>query len=104
MLTNDRGTLPDTVYIQQGEPTFVNAAAGDYRLTPTSLGVDSAPIDTSQLATTKDLDRKSRVVDLPTVEPNNLGPMDLGAYEVQLSAVLSCAIDDTVFCNGFETP
>jgi len=103
VLSNDRGTLPDTVYIHQGEPAFVNAAAGDYHLTPTSAGVDSAALDTNYWATSKDLDRKPRVVDLPNVT-NSFGPMDLGAYEVQLSAVLSCAIDDTVFCNGFDPP
>lgn len=103
VLSNDRGTLPDTVYIHQGEPTFVDAAAGDYHLMPASAGVDSAATDTNYWATSKDLDRNPRVVDLASV-PNDFGPLDLGAYEVQLSAVLACARDDTVFCNGFETP
>jgi hypothetical protein len=103
VLTNDRSTLPDSVYVHQGAPTFVDAAHGDYHLMPTSLGVDNAPIETGFIATTLDLDRKPRVVDLPTVA-NNFGPMDLGAYEVRLQAVLSCAVDDTIFCNGFEGP
>lgn len=104
VLTNDRGTLPDTVYIHEGEPTFANAAAGDYHLTPTSLGVDAAAQDTTNYwDTSKDLDRNPRVVDLPGV-PNDFGPLDLGAYEIQPGSVLACARDDTVFCNGFETP
>jgi hypothetical protein len=101
VLSNDRSTLPDTAYIQQGQPSFVDAANGDYHLLPTSLGVDDAPIEPATIATHLDLDRKPRVVDLPTV-PNSFGPMDLGAYEIQLSAVLACARDDTVFCDGFD--
>lgn len=103
VLSNDRSTLPDTAYIEQGEPSFVDAANGDYHLTPTSLGVDDAPIFPPYYAPHTDLDRKPRVVDLPNV-PNDFGPMDLGAYEVQLGAVLGCARDDTVYCDGFETP
>jgi hypothetical protein len=30
--------------------------------------------------------------------PNTFGPLDLGAYEIQLG----CARADTVFCNGFD--
>lgn len=103
VLSNDRSTLPDTAYIDEGEPDFVDAAHGDYHLLPTSLGVDSAPVETGGSATHADLDRKPRVVDLPGV-PNDFGPMDLGAYEIQLDSVLACAREDTVFCNGFETP
>ncbi|MGA9420743.1 MAG: hypothetical protein WBW61_00140, partial [Rhodanobacteraceae bacterium] len=99
VLTNDGSTLPDTVYVQEGEPTFVDPANGDYHLVPTSLGVDSAPMETN--GTPTDLDRKRRVVDLPNV-PDNFGPMDLGAYEIQLDTVLGCANADTIFCDGFE--
>jgi len=102
VLSNDRSTLPDTAYIDEGEPSFVDAAHGDYHLTPASLGVDDAPTDDPCCQTAHaDLDRKPRVVDLPNV-PNNFGPMDLGAYEIQLSAVLACARDDTVYCDGFD--
>ena len=101
MLSNDRSTLPDTAYIEEGEPTFVDAANGDYHLMPTSLGVDFAPIDDTTFATLLDLDRQRRVVDLPNVA-NNFGPMDLGAYEIQLSTVLACANADTIFCDGFD--
>jgi hypothetical protein len=99
VLTNDRSTLPDTVYIHEGEPTFADAANGDYHLVPTSLGVDSAPIDNTQYATHADLDRQPRVVDLQSV-PDNFGPMDLGAYELQ--SAFACGAGDTIFCNGFE--
>lgn len=98
VLSNDRSTLPDTAYIDEGEPTFVNAANGDYHLVSTSLGIDATPIDVYYYpAPHADLDRRPRVVDLPNV-PNNFGPMDLGAYEIQPA----CSSADTVFCNGFE--
>lgn len=97
VLTNDRSTLPDTAYMHQGEPSFVDSAHGDYHLLPTSLGIDNAPIDQLYFAPHADLDRRSRVVDLPNV-PNQFGPMDLGAYEIQPA----CSSTDTIFCNGFE--
>lgn len=95
VLTNDRSTLPDTAYIQLGEPSFVDAANGDYHLMRSSLGVDDAPVDPN--VPPQDLDRRTRVVDLPDV-PNNFGPMDLGAYEIQPA----CAGNDTIFCDGFD--
>ncbi|MEP7098664.1 MAG: hypothetical protein ABI748_13465, partial [Dokdonella sp.] len=95
VLTNDRSTLPDSVYIQLGEPNFVDAAHGDYHLMRSSLGVDDAPVDPSVPAL--DLDRRTRVVDLPDIA-NNFGPRDLGAYEIQLA----CAGNDTIFCDGFD--
>jgi len=100
LLTNDRSTLPNANSIEQGEPSFVDAANGNYRLLPTSLGVDFAPVDSSFYATTADLDRNPRVVDLPNVF-NGYGPMDLGAYEIQ--RVFACGANDTIFCDGFET-
>jgi predicted outer membrane repeat protein len=95
VLTNDRSTLPDTVYIHLGAPSFIDAAHGDYHLMHSSLGVDNAPVDPKVPGL--DLDRRTRVVDLPDM-PNAFGPMDLGAYEVQLA----CAGNDTIFCNGFD--
>jgi hypothetical protein len=81
--------------VMQGEPTFVDAANGNYRLAYGSLGIDFAPAGTSL-----DLDRKPRTVDLPSV--NDLyGPMDLGAYELQTDPV--CSASDDIFCNGFES-
>ncbi|HMM67601.1 MAG TPA: hypothetical protein PKC03_11735 [Dokdonella sp.] len=64
--------------------------------------MDSAPAQTGSAASPTDLDGRSRVVDLPTVA-NSFGPMDLGAHEIPLSAVLACAAADTIFCDGFET-
>lgn len=93
VLATDTSTLPVGTGVIQGEPTFVDAGAGDYHLQRTSLGVDYAPG-----ASGTDLDRKPRTVDLPDV-PNEYGPMDLGAYEIQLA----CAQADTIFCDGFET-
>lgn len=80
--------------VMQGEPTFVDAANGDYHLAYGSLGIDYAPA-----ATGTDLDRKPRTVDLALV--NDLfGPMDLGAYELQSAP--PCIAGDTIFCNGFD--
>ncbi|MGH8091403.1 MAG: hypothetical protein ACREO6_08130, partial [Rudaea sp.] len=101
VLSNDISTLPGTANIHLGEPNFANAANGDYHLLPTSLGIDAAPDNTSVFAVHADLDRKPRVVDLPSV-PNSFGPMDLGAYELQSAP--PCIASDTIFCNGFEQP
>lgn len=95
VLTNDTSTLPVKPNIAYGEPTFVDAAHGNYHLMRSSLGVDFAPVDPNVPGL--DLDRRTRVVDLADM-PNAFGPMDLGAYEAQLA----CAISDTIFCNGFE--
>ena len=92
VLATDTSTLPVGIGVIEGEPTFVNAGAGDYHLQRSSLGVDYAPGGAGN-----DLDDRPRTVDLPDV-PNQYGPMDLGAYEIQLS----CAQADTIFCNGFE--
>ena len=97
VLSNDRSTLPDTAYIHQGEASFVDAANGDYHLVSTSLGIDAAPVVTYYYSSHADLDRRPRVVDLSSV-PNNFGPMDLGAYEIQPA----CSSSDTVFCDGFD--
>lgn len=92
VLATDTSTLPVGTGVIEGEPTYVNAGAGDYHLQRSSLGVDYAPA-----AGGNDLDRKPRTVDLPDV-PNVYGPMDLGAYEIQLS----CSQADTIFCDGFD--
>jgi hypothetical protein len=80
----------------EGAPTFVDAANGDYHLQLNSLGVDFAPTGTGI-----DLDGRTRTVDLPGV-PNTIGPLDLGAYEIQVDTVLGCANADTIFCDGFD--
>jgi len=96
VLSNDDSTLPlGGTAVIQGEPTFGDAAHGDYHLQATSLGVDYAPA-----AGGSDLDGLPRDVDLIQVA-NYLGPRDLGAYE-RPSAFDGCGAGDTLFCNGFE--
>jgi len=95
VLSNDRSTLPDRPDIREGEPSFVDAVHGDYHLTHASLGVDFAQPNT--YTPHADLDRKPRVVDLVNV-PDQYGPMDLGAYEIQPA----CSSADMVFCDGFD--
>jgi hypothetical protein len=96
VLSNDTTTLVAGDGIIQGEPDFVDVTSGDYHLQLDSLGVDFAPSRDG-----RDLDRQTRTVDLPGV-PNTYGPLDLGAYEIQVDTVLSCANADTIFCNGFD--
>jgi hypothetical protein len=90
-LTSDASLTGSNLAV--GAPSFVDAAAGDYRLLPSSLGVDYAPPGSTGI----DLDGHTRVVDLPGA-PNAFGPMDLGAYEIQAA----CSVADTVFCDGFD--
>lgn len=96
VLSNDVSTLPPSADVMEGAPTFVDAANGDYHLQLNSLGVDFAPTGTGI-----DLDGRTRTVDLPGV-PNTIGPLDLGAYEIQVDTVLGCANADTIFCDGFD--
>ena len=59
VLSNDVSTLPPIEGVALGEPTFVDAANGDYHLQPISLGVDFAPTGVTAL----DLDGLPRTVD-----------------------------------------
>ena len=97
ILTND--TIPFTGYlgIVDGAPLFVNAANGDYHQARNSPGVDFAPANDGV-----DLDGNPRTLDLIDV-PNQWGPMDVGAYEIQTQGV-GCSVADTIFCNGFDGP
>jgi hypothetical protein len=90
ILSND-STFATTV----GSPTFVDAAAGNYHLQLSSLGIDYA--QTNATPSTVDLDGLSRVFDIPTVT-NYEGPTDLGAYEHHPT----CYRSDTVRCDGFD--
>lgn len=97
ILTNDTTTFAAGSGIEAGTPTFENASNRDYHLVRTSLGVDFAPAQNEN-----DLDGNPRAVDLTDI-PNNFGPMDLGAYEIQTQlAPATCIVSDTIFCNGFE--
>lgn len=101
VLSNDTSTFPAFSAVVQGEPTFVNAAAGDYHLQITSLGIDFAPsTPDNRPAPTLDLDGMPRTVDLPGV-PNVYGARDLGAYERQ-NLFYNCGAADSIFCNGFD--
>ena len=91
VLATDIFTLPDGPGLYEGQPTYADAATGDYHLQPSSLGVDFAPKNGGQ-----DLDGKPRDIDLSEV-PNAFGPRDVGAYELQYV----CS-PDTIYCNGFD--
>jgi hypothetical protein len=98
LLSNDLSTIPygDNLL---GAPTYVNAAAGDYHLQITSLGVDYAPAGSYPpgFAPSVDFDGKPRIFDIPTVT-NVWGARDLGAYERSPA----CYRADSVLCDGFE--
>ncbi|HMM67600.1 MAG TPA: hypothetical protein PKC03_11730 [Dokdonella sp.] len=96
VLSSDVSTLPPIEGVALGRPTYVNAAAGNYRLALNSLGVDFAP---PVAGDDRDLDNQPHDQDLPEVG-NLYGVRDLGAYERQRS----CGAADTIFCNGFESP
>jgi hypothetical protein len=95
VLTNNASTLAGGTYIVDGEPLFVDAGGGDYHLQRSSFGVDIAPAESGV-----DLEGNPRTVDLIDL-PNGPGPLDLGAYEIQ-DQIASCAVADTVFCDGFD--
>jgi hypothetical protein len=97
VLTNDTGTFAGGVGILAGAPVFVDAANADYHLQRSSPGIDEAPA-----ADGLDLDGNPRTVDLTDI-PDDFGPTDLGAYEIQTQLPPpSCAVADTIYCNGFE--
>ena len=91
VLSNDVSTLPASIGVLQGAPTFVDAAGSDYHLQNSSIGIDYAPASGGI-----DLDGVPRSTDLPQV-PDNYGTRDLGAYERQYF----CGMD-TIFCSGFD--
>ena len=101
VLTTDKTSFPASPNVALGEPTFVDAASGDYHLMPGSLGVDFAPQDADSQASATDLDGNLRVFDMPGVG-NIFGPMDLGPYELSSDHAAACYVSDTIFCNSFE--
>ena len=94
VLATETATLPASASIDQGEPTYVDAANHDYHLQPTSAGVDFA-----QAKGGIDLDRNPRDVDLAPIT-DNFGPRDIGAYERQ--NMFQCGTSDSIFCNGYD--
>lgn len=86
VLANDLGPLPASPLNRTGDPRFVDAASGNYRLRTDSPALDFA---TAQPAnSTRDLG--PRVLDDPQV-PDEFGAHDLGAYEL-----------DLIFADGFD--
>ena len=79
------------------DPQFVNAAGNDFRLQPTSPGIDSgtnAQVPTGGMAS--DLAGNARYVDIASVPDTGVGTapiIDRGAYEVQVPAPPACPCD-----------
>ena len=97
VLASDITTLPSDPSIISGDPSFVNAANGDFHVCADSLATDFAePV----VGDDRDLDNQPRDQDLPGV-PNLFGVRDLGAYELPAGAT-GCGAADAIFRNGFE--
>jgi hypothetical protein len=103
-LTNSGGTTAVSYSIVQGgfagtgntatDPLFVNQAARDFRLQPTSPAIDSGANATVPVGTIVDLDGNPRFADDPSVADAGAGTapiVDRGAYERQPPA--PCAGD-----------
>lgn len=86
LLANDLGVLPASTANGVGDPLFVNAAAGNFRLRLTSPAIDYAVAQPAN--STRDIG--PRVLDDPTIA-NEFGAHDLGAYEI-----------DQIFADGFD--
>lgn len=97
VLASDVTTLPADPSIISGDPSFIDAANGNFRLRQYSLAVDFAP---PVVGDDRDLDNQPRDQDLAGV-PNLFGVRDLGAYERQIGST-DCGAADTIYCNGFE--
>jgi hypothetical protein len=97
VLSSDITTLPSDPSVISGDPSFVNAANGDFHLCYASLATDFAEPFAGD---DRDLDNQPRDQDLSGV-PNLFGVRDLGAYELQPGAT-GCGAADAIFLNGFE--
>jgi len=99
LLIDDSDGVPQDSTVTVGQPTFVDAANGDYRLryssasgvVTKSLGLDFAPAIGGS-----DVRIKAHDQDLPGVA-NTYGPRDLGAYEMQ-------PFTDRIFADRFTDP
>ena len=102
VLSNDITTLrADGTGVTLGEPAFVDADFGDYRLQQSSLGVDFAPTQNgTYIGNSSDRDGRPRNIDLPGIG-NGYGKQDIGAYELQ-NLFRECGTTDSMFCDGFE--
>jgi hypothetical protein len=97
LLVNDLDGLPPQVDIlTAATPGFVSTLTPDYRLRADSVAVDFAQYAFDAVwDLPEDLDWRSPEVDLAEV-PDEFGPRDLGAYELQ-------AYPDVIFADGFES-
>ena len=101
ILAADPTGLAAQAGIVTGEPTYVNAAAGDYHLravvqngnVTASMGIDFAPPVTGD---DRDLDNNPHDQDVALI-PNLFGDRDLGCYEAQ-------PISDRIFGDAFGDP
>ena len=92
------GNDPSVVAVT--DPLFAAPQVGDYTLSQASPAVDFATADGVSAV---DIVGNPRNIDLPL--PNLLGPIDLGAFELQtftLPPPPTCVVGDTIFCNGFQ--
>jgi hypothetical protein len=98
LLSNDITTLPSSPTIIAGDPLFTDTRNGNYRLkafVQNGHVTHSPAIDFSAttIANLTDLDGNAFGQDVPAV-PNNLGPRDLGAYEMR-------PVSGRIFADGF---
>lgn len=93
VLASDIATLPSDPSIISGDPSFIDAAMGDFHLRQNSLAVDFAP---TVVGDDRDLDNQPRDRDLTGI-PNLFGARDIGAYELQFE------VSDALFSDGFES-
>jgi hypothetical protein len=97
-IATDVTGLSLNTFNKQGQPTFIDAAHGDYRLfqgvlngqLTTSLGIDYAPAVAGS-----DLDIRGQLRDQTVASPF-YGPRDVGAYEMQ-----GVDISDRIFIATF---
>jgi hypothetical protein len=98
VLSSDITTLPSAASIISGDPSFVDAANGDYRLCQDSPAVDFAePVAGDD----RDLDNQPRDQDIGAI-PDLFGVRDLGAHERQIGAS-SCGGGASIFSDSFES-
>ncbi|MCX7017227.1 MAG: right-handed parallel beta-helix repeat-containing protein [Candidatus Sumerlaeota bacterium] len=72
-------SLPGASGNVDGDPAFVDAAAGDYHLSPNSAAIDQG----TTVSLTSDLDGAPRPVDIPGVGADGPEAFDIGSFEYQ---------------------
>jgi hypothetical protein len=99
------------IHVVEGEPTFVNAAAGDYRLAVTCLTFNAAGACTNGFSASAGIDQgfwyptttpndiagRARDIDIAGVDNEDEHASDIGAFEMQ-------PIADRVFVDAFGDP